>query len=119
MPKQKLEMEPAASSFEPGTLSLLVSLVNRAHQRVPMTKIEFKRDGVDVPPAYKYSLHAEDGRVWRQDVLFDRPTDPGMTFDVPDYWREAGEFSEFRSLRSTLVKLVIDHGLTSFKSTWE
>lgn len=119
MPKQKLEMEPAASSFEPGTLSLLVSLVNRAYQRVPMSEVKFKREGVTTPPLYKYTLTAEDGRIWKQDVLFDKPGDPGMTFDIPGYWRESAEFAEFRSLRATLVKLVVDHGLTSFKSTWE
>ncbi len=118
MAKQTIEVEPAASSMDPGVLSLVISLANRSYQRVPMTEIEFKREGVSTPPLYKYTLKAADGREWKQDILFDRQSDPGMTFDVPDYWREVAEFAEFRSLRATLVKMVVDHGLTSFKVDW-
>ena len=118
MPKQKIEMEPAASTMEPGTLSLVIGLANRAYARVPMSEIKFERVGVSAPPLYSYKLEAIDGREWTQSILFDRPGDPGMTFDVPGYWREAAEFAEFRSLRATLIKLVIDHGLKSFKSEW-
>ena len=105
--------------MDPGTLSLVVSLINRAYARVPMNSIEFKRQGVSTPPLYKYTITALDGRVWDQLILFDKPSDPGMTFDVPGYWRESAEFSEFRSLRATLVKMVIDHGMTTFESDWQ
>lgn len=115
---QKIEMQPAASTMDPGTVSLLISLVNRAYARVPMSEIKFEREGVSTPPLYTYRLEAVDGREWTQAILFDRPGDPGMTFDVPGYWRESAEFAEFRSLRATLVKMVIDHGLVSFKSEW-
>lgn len=119
MAKQKIEMEPAASSVAPGTLSLLVSLTNRAFARVEMTEIKFERESAGPPARYKYTLSATDGREWEQDILFDRADDPGMTFSVSDYWRESSEFAEFRQLRSTLIRCAIDHGMVSFKSEWE
>ena len=118
MAKQTIEMVPAASTMAEGTLSLVVSLANRAYQRVPMSEIRFERVGQSTPALYLYKLEAIDGREWTQNILFDRAGDPGMTFNVPGYWRESAEFAEFRSLRATLVKLVVDHGLVSFKVEW-
>lgn len=118
MAKQTIELEPAASTMDPGVVSLLVALVNRAYARVPMTSIEFKLVPATSPARYTYELKAADDRTWTQSILFDSLSDPGMTFSVPDYWREVAEFAEFRSLRATLVKMVVDHSLVSFEASW-
>ena len=46
---QKIDMDPAASSVDASSFSLLVALVNRAYARVPMGSIKFERDVVGPP----------------------------------------------------------------------
>lgn len=75
------------------------------HKTVSLTRLVFELTLVGPPAEFLYKLIAVDGRVWKQTIKFDNPTNPLMTFSVVDLWR-LSEFSSQRTLRNNLIALV-------------
>jgi hypothetical protein len=89
----------------------LVAALRTLHAAVAMDKFDLKQAG---GLTYTYELKALDGRHFDQVLNFDQINNPGMTFDVDDYWHVT-EFVAHRALRDVCVKMVGDMLVTEIK----
>jgi hypothetical protein len=113
--KIDITVEPISDDAS-AELSLLMHLI--VGIKTPLVRIEWTREAVGPPAQYEYKIVTQDGRIWRQEVLFDSPTDPGMTFHVNDYWREGSEFAPLRPLRTKLIDMTRRFGITLIEAVW-
>lgn len=66
-------------------------------------------DRVGAGPLYDYEF-SDGSRTWAQSIDSTDSSDPGMTFDVADYW-QVSEFAPGRPLRDWFVAGIRDYGL--------
>ena len=93
--------------------------LDQMHKTVPLTRFHYTEDGMDAGfPLYTYRLNAEDGRLWKQTLRFDNPSNPGQTFDVDDFWR-LPEFQPHRVIRDSVILLTARIGLLEVDVKWE
>lgn len=91
---------------------LVVTGVDGIHQQSQLTFLHFT---LTSPLVYDYRVKLVDGRVWISSITFANPLDanPIATFTVSPGWKLT-EFVPQRSIRDTLIALVVRVGLTKF-----
>lgn len=90
------------------TVQELLTAAVAANRQLPLKKIDVQTGGANQPITYTVTL--VDKRVWSQKIQNTRVPDPGMTFDVPAYWKE-WEFGLLRPIRSAVVLLLATHSV--------
>lgn len=85
------------------TWVLLVNLVNQ------IPSLELFRLKKETGNSWEYFLRLHDGRIWRQTINMDQPSDPLLTFNIPAGWRMS-EFFPHRLLRDGAIALIVSHG---------
>jgi hypothetical protein len=113
--KIDITVEPVSDEVA-AELSILMHLI--VGVKLALVRIEWTRQVIGPPARYDYKIVTQDGRDWSQDILFDSATDPGMTFDVPGYWRESAEFAPLRPLRAKLIDMTRRFGITRIEAVW-
>ena len=104
-----------ALSFHGPEMARVRDAVLQLHMTVNITEFEWKQ--LADPLDYRYEFTVTDGRVWRQTLRFDSPTDPTMDWsDITGVWR-VSEFVAHRDLRDLMVELQQGVGLTKCKVT--
>ena len=82
---------------------------------VPVAKLTFKVKNPPELKEYEYKIEAVDTRVWSQTIDLMEPSDPPITFNVPDKWKFS-EFSVQRFIRDRILELYREQNMT--KLTW-
>jgi hypothetical protein len=99
----------------------MLEMTQVLYEAVPLSKIEFTQSPGE-PTEFEYKIEAVDGRIWTQVITFaqwpEPDTDPPMTFDVPEGWRRQAEFQYHRDLRTHLIAMVNNAGMTRLEIEW-
>lgn len=102
-------------------VTTMLALAQTLYDAVPLTSIEFAQSPND-PKQFDYRIDAQDGRIWQQAVVFSSwpasDHDPPMTFNVPQGWRRVAEFQHHRALRTHLIAMVNNAGMTRLEIVW-
>jgi len=105
--KRLLTVLPTELVLSSTASNSVMSLCETFNSVVPCIKILLNRTSTpeQTPAVFLYKIEASDGRIWRQHITFDNPSNPKMTFEVVDPWR-LSEFSNQRNVRNAFVNLV-------------
>jgi len=99
-----LNILPLTLTMDPVDIGQLQALLEGVHKIILLDKVVFELISAS-PLKFLYKLIAADTRIWKQDIHFDNPTNPLMTFNVVDEWR-LSEFSSQRTLRNLLISFI-------------
>lgn len=88
-------------------------------QNVGITEIRCNVDPNN-PLRQKLRVEHQDGRIWKQDMIFSGPSDsnPIVEFNVNPGWA-LSEYDYVRDVRKELVRLITTHGLTNLTITFQ
>jgi len=101
---RKLDILPSSLIVDPVDIGQLQVLLEGVNKIINLDKMVFELITTS-PLKFLYRLIAVDTRIWKQDIHFDSPSNPLMTFNVIDEWR-LSEFSSQRTLRNLLISFV-------------
>lgn len=69
------------------------------------------------PLTFSYALTHRDGRTWSHEMVFDKPSDPQISFATGrSKWRPS-EYRPLPALRLAIMALIARYGLSKFEVT--
>lgn len=104
--KFKLE-SPTLLSVDCEQMLQLRNAVKALHNVTPLVWVKV----IATALPFNFEIKYIDGRVWANGI-HDFSLDPRLLINTADLWY-AAEFANIRSVRAAVLRLIVDHGVTS------